>query len=1623
MRDPSTPSLVAEMHLDAAMSGKEETHSSGREHPGTPGSEVQGTGGSETKKAGRVPAGSTPKHPKGKAWIATCWLAEPPAAGTPLLLASNAAGQVTVWRFSIGPNGTCLYPSQKKLSPKHSRLIFSVSAVHVPASSPLQHGIDSLPRPSAPHLAPFAQCDDFPRPLLASPDLAQRNFAGHLAQDGGEPSCQKSDTKQAMLPDEATQAGPFLNGKGNTTVQPSMTTQSPRNGRLLDDAILAARTSATYKADEESALKKEHVLISKRVSSLQALSDEDLEVRTGSVPRQTLPEEEWEGHKLSNGNNAVALLLPEQKRRSGTVGWEKDVPLALPDGEHEGGKAGNAPACARLLPDQEHERHANGSSPMSHLPELECDSEVHGNGNISPPPLLDSERMADVRANGSTPVPQLPEQTRDSNQLANGVVLTLLLQEQERDGYKLGNGSFRTLPLPEEETAGDKLAKGSVSPLLLPIQDRYSDKPASAIVPPLMLPEQERDSDELRNVGGPQLPSQGEERDGEDELAKCSDQAAALPNLEARCDAPTLGGTPTALGPDPEHGGSADLSISNSLGPELPDQERGGGGAAETSAQHGEARQGAGGAVLVTIQDGEDCLEEPNLAWQRSGLVQDANETARVVPTPDVDDTQEEPNLTWKRSGLVQDTEDVVRVVTTSMDRSVVVWEGRGNSLAAGLKACKKKWGVTGLGGAASCLALAPWGDRTAVAVGCGDGTIRTVLAQPVSDDSHQGSSPSDGKREISLPPLHWHNIPTKVTALTWHPTNAALLVFGCANGSIGVLHVQHSTVNACSIRHRGPVTTFCWCGGTTPGDPVPHDGTLVPRGPDAPSWRNPGAERGGPQLLSLCADSVVLAWRFGGSAADATEPAQGNRRRRGPAPAPPGLEPLAPPFGGPHSTATITAIAAAPDAVMPSPCVSVGYMDGGVGLVGPGAGRTWRAETQPVRVGCGAVVQLAWASMAGSKGAHLAAVLQDGTAAVLAVQYGGQQVVLSSPAALGTDAESFGRAHVIGWNPGDPAELAVGSAKGLVQVWRYETNSWKSTLPVQQHSLPIQALAWVPTAPGTLVSASDDQSVRTLNTALLHASSEPPPRGTPPPIAGPADATAPGLVSPPTPHAPKELRPSCMACGSTSGTDEPDADARPLAGATGPPAAPPVAPGPHCGTGAFLCCEPPPDPRTVADHDTAATTLGTLPRKRYPEGDNPASVPPLMKESHGALREGEGPVSRIACRDAKDESNAPADCLAECLTVVVHAQSHGPSAGTDALQDEAAVRAEGSSFGDANGGAEIKSTSIEGPVPGGGPGGEGLGPDQARSRSANLAGAIEAGAQADQIYIRPETSTGISVQIPDKQLPLRAPGHHHRPVGPVPEGPGRKKKGLPTLGARPLLPALSATEGPPSDLANGAACTQLPGRVAGIAPGALSQKLQNSATGTAHCAAEPHVGHVEAEHVDHVRYVGPEHVEHVGDPLLGAVTPRDASLALRDHADVILEGAPDAANARHLAAHQAAALHMWRGDVGAALATVIAADALTADFVSLSVSAGRSAWVATTRAYATKLEQQGELHMAALHLIAGRGCVRRNGLVSEGGGLKGGGHSGDCRLVPQDPTLQSLRRLWAAQLESEGFF
>jgi hypothetical protein len=54
-----------------------------------------------------------------------------------------------------------------------------------------------------------------------------------------------------------------------------------------------------------------------------------------------------------------------------------------------------------------------------------------------------------------------------------------------------------------------------------------------------------------------------------------------------------------------------------------------------------------------------------------------------------------------------------------------------------------------------------------------------------------------------------------------------------------------------------------------------------------------------------------------------------------------------------------------------------------------------------------------------------------------------------------------------------------------------------------------------------------------------------------------------------------------------------------------------------------------------------------------------------------------------------------------------------------------------------------------------------------------------------------------------------------------------------------------------------------------------------------------------------------------------------------------VQQTAKEAGGNQQAAAQRSAMLAMWRGDVGGAIRTILAADALTADFVSIAAAAG----------------------------------------------------------------------------------
>jgi WD40 repeat protein len=121
----------------------------------------------------------------------------------------------------------------------------------------------------------------------------------------------------------------------------------------------------------------------------------------------------------------------------------------------------------------------------------------------------------------------------------------------------------------------------------------------------------------------------------------------------------------------------------------------------------------------------------------------------------------------------------------------------------------------------------------------------------------------------------------------------------------------------------------------------------------------------------------------------------------------------------------------------------------------------------------------------------------------------------------------------------------------------------------------------------------------------------------------------------------------------------------------------------------------------------------------------------------------------------------------------------------------------------------------------------------------------------------------------------------------------------------------------------------------------------------------------------------------------------------------------------KKLQAQRAAALELWSGDVGSAIATLLEYDALTADFVSMSASAGRQTWEAVVRVYAAQLEAKGEIHMSVLQLLsvgdveAACDVYIRSGMVREAATLA------SARLPPDHPKTVAARSSYISLLES----
>lgn len=153
-------------------------------------------------------------------------------------------------------------------------------------------------------------------------------------------------------------------------------------------------------------------------------------------------------------------------------------------------------------------------------------------------------------------------------------------------------------------------------------------------------------------------------------------------------------------------------------------------------------------------------------------------------------------------------------------------------------------------------------------------------------------------------------------------------------------------------------------------------------------------------------------------------------------------------------------------------------------------------------------------------------------------------------------------------------------------------------------------------------------------------------------------------------------------------------------------------------------------------------------------------------------------------------------------------------------------------------------------------------------------------------------------------------------------------------------------------------------------------------------------------------------------------MSQEDALAALViDERDALAASSGGASPAVTRAAERAATLALFRGDVGAAAEALIAADALSGEFVSAAAGAGHAAWAHLTAAYAGQLEARGEPHLATLQWLAlhdvrtAVGVLRRAGLARDALVLA------TARLLPDDALLPLLRAELGAAEESSGAY
>ena len=194
--------------------------------------------------------------------------------------------------------------------------------------------------------------------------------------------------------------------------------------------------------------------------------------------------------------------------------------------------------------------------------------------------------------------------------------------------------------------------------------------------------------------------------------------------------------------------------------------------------------------------------------------------------------------------------------------------------------------------------------------------SVDQVLRGPTST-SHSQQTPSTAEGSAAhaqLPQLEWWQqhadrllrvgIPdrARVLCLQWHPVQAALLAFGCSDGSVGLLDAARQRIGLAPTQHPAGVTHLCWCtdrssnsmGGTATSS---GNGAAPGRGPatsgapstaaapgaaelgsDAGAAQTPGSRGGTSEASSAAAAGSAAAGLGSGPGAANLEQCEGSR-------------------------------------------------------------------------------------------------------------------------------------------------------------------------------------------------------------------------------------------------------------------------------------------------------------------------------------------------------------------------------------------------------------------------------------------------------------------------------------------------------------------------------------------------------------------------------------------------------------------------------------------------------------------------------------------------------------------------------------------------------------------------